>query len=157
MGLFDMKIKTAWVSGFVLYESRLIDGLKRNDFKIDVFEDIGRAVEELETKKYELIIVSSELSIDGNIDNYFKSALQSCKNGGAGYEYDFSKISMYLIDRIKKGRKSDVNKNTPFVVIDYFNKFSKDSDKERFIIAGANNVINGEMSLDEIINKLKYF
>lgn len=151
------KIKTAWVSGFVSYEQGLIDKLGKRGFNINVFEDSGIAVKELEKSKYELIVVGSELGIGLNIDDDFKQALQSCKNEGVGYEYDCSKISMYFIDRIKKGRKSEINKNTPFVVDDYFCKFPKNAEKERFIIAGANSIITSMMCLDEIVNKLKYF
>lgn len=151
------KIKTAWVSGFASYEYGLIDKLKKRGFDISLMENTGEAVYELEKNKYELIVISSELNIDGNIDDDFKLALKSCKSEGVGYEYDCSKISMYIIDRIKRGRKSDVNQNTPFVVDDYFCKFSKDAEKERFIVAGANSIITSMMSLDEVVNKLMYF
>jgi hypothetical protein len=152
-----MRIKTAWVSEFGSYESELIEKLNKKCFKINLMEDAAKAVHEVEAVKYELIVVSSELYADENIDEDFRWALRNCKKEGANYDIDCSKVSLYFIDRIKKGKKSEINQYTPLVVNDYFCRFSKDPEKERFIIAGANNIINGRMSLDNIISRLKYF
>lgn len=159
MRLFDKKIKTAWVSGFSFYERWLIDKLKRKGFNINVFDDAGFALNELESKKYGLIVVNPELSVGKNIDEKFKLALLECRNEepNHSYEYDCLKIGLYLISRIKLKGDEGINKYTPLVVIDYFSKFAEDLDKERFIVVGANNVINSKMDLDEIVMKMKSF
>lgn len=159
MSLFDKKIKTAWVSGFSSCEWGLIDKLKRKGFKISIFDDAGFALNELESKKYELIVVNPELSVGKNIDEKFKLALLECRNEepNHSYEYDCLKIGLYLISRIKLKGDEGINRYTPLVVTDYFSKFAEDWNKERFIVVGANNVINSEMGLDEIVMKLKSF
>lgn len=154
MSLFDKKIKTAWVSGFDNYEWDLIEKLGKRGFCINVIEEVGKAVQELEREEYKLIVVGSELYADGDVDDDFKYGLHNCRKENFNHEIDCSKVSLYFIDRIKKGRKSEINQHTPVVVIDYFCRFSKDSEKERFIVAGAIKVIDGKMSLDEIANKL---
>lgn len=157
MSLFDKKIKTAWVSGFDNYEWDLIEKLKKKGFNINVMDNIEKAVQELEKEEYNLIVVSSELYADGDIDDDFRRGLHNCRKENVNDEIDCSKVSLYFIDRIKKGRKSEINQHTPIVVIDYFCRFPKDFEKERFILAGAIKVIDGKMSLEDIANKLSCF
>ena len=156
--IFGKKVKTAWVSVYTDYESSLIKQLKKNGFDLNVTDDAAKAIIELEKNKYELIVAGSHLTVGDDIDDYFKVALKSCKNEDANqcYPYDCSKISLYFIDRIKQGRKSLLNRYTPLVVMDNFSKLNY-ADREKYIIAGTNNIINGKMNLEEVINKLKFF